>query len=264
MTPASSSASVLGRLGQERRARRRRVRRARHGVPSASDALSGSAASARPRRGRASRGGRRSRPAHRVAGRLRRARPSSARRCRGSTSRGSSRSSSTRLAGPGAEQRVVAAEQPAVDAARARRRRAPPRARAGCRGRRRAAPHAAANLLAPCDARLRPDAHAARRPSRPTPRRCSTLACDRRGDALVLLGALHDASTQPLAYIERRAGQRERGEQLDLARSCTASTAPVGITGLSEFSAARPPRDRRHVVRRATSGARAPTASPRR
>jgi RimJ/RimL family protein N-acetyltransferase len=48
---------------------------------------------------------------------------------------------------------------------------------------------------------------------------------------------------QPLAYIERLAGQRERGEQIDLL-VVHDSDGPVGITGLSEFST----RDRRCMV----------------
>jgi [ribosomal protein S5]-alanine N-acetyltransferase len=41
---------------------------------------------------------------------------------------------------------------------------------------------------------------------------------------------------EPLAYIERLAGQRERGEQLDLL-VVHREHGPAGITGLSEFSA---------------------------
>lgn len=48
---------------------------------------------------------------------------------------------------------------------------------------------------------------------------------------------------QPRAYIERLAGQRERGEQLDLLVVHREHGA-AGITGLSEFSA----RDRRCMV----------------
>jgi ribosomal-protein-alanine N-acetyltransferase len=48
---------------------------------------------------------------------------------------------------------------------------------------------------------------------------------------------------QPLAYIERLAGQRERGEQIDLL-VVHETDGPVGITGLSEFSQ----RDRRCMV----------------
>jgi ribosomal-protein-alanine N-acetyltransferase len=48
---------------------------------------------------------------------------------------------------------------------------------------------------------------------------------------------------QPLTYIERLEGQRERGEQLDLL-VVHHSDGPIGITGLSEFSM----RDRRCMV----------------
>jgi len=48
---------------------------------------------------------------------------------------------------------------------------------------------------------------------------------------------------EPLAYIDRLAGQRERGEQLDLLM-VHRELGPAGITGLSEFSV----RDRRCVV----------------
>jgi ribosomal-protein-alanine N-acetyltransferase len=48
---------------------------------------------------------------------------------------------------------------------------------------------------------------------------------------------------QPQAYIERLAGQRERGEQLDLL-IVHRERGPAGITGLSEFSS----RDRRCMV----------------
>jgi ribosomal-protein-alanine N-acetyltransferase len=48
---------------------------------------------------------------------------------------------------------------------------------------------------------------------------------------------------EPRAYIERLAGQRARGEQLDLLIEHRAAGA-AGITGLSEFSA----RDRRCIV----------------
>jgi ribosomal-protein-alanine N-acetyltransferase len=47
----------------------------------------------------------------------------------------------------------------------------------------------------------------------------------------------------PLAYIERLAGQRERGEQVDLL-VVHREDGPIGITGLSEFSL----RDRRCMV----------------
>lgn len=48
---------------------------------------------------------------------------------------------------------------------------------------------------------------------------------------------------QPLAYVDRLPGQRERGEQVDLL-VVHREDGPIGITGLSEFS----PRDRRCVV----------------
>lgn len=48
---------------------------------------------------------------------------------------------------------------------------------------------------------------------------------------------------QPLAYIERLAGQRERGEQLDLL-IVHRDDGPIGVTGLAELSR----RDRRGVV----------------
>ena len=48
---------------------------------------------------------------------------------------------------------------------------------------------------------------------------------------------------EPQAYIERLAGERERGERLDLL-VVHREHGPAGITGLSEFSA----RDRRCVV----------------
>jgi RimJ/RimL family protein N-acetyltransferase len=48
---------------------------------------------------------------------------------------------------------------------------------------------------------------------------------------------------QPLGYIDRLAGQRERGEQIDLL-IVHQTDGPIGITGLSEFSA----RDRRCMV----------------
>ena len=48
---------------------------------------------------------------------------------------------------------------------------------------------------------------------------------------------------QPLAYIERCAGQRELGEQLDLL-IIDHELGPAGITGLSEFNF----RDRRCIV----------------
>src|SRR6185436_5883912 len=48
---------------------------------------------------------------------------------------------------------------------------------------------------------------------------------------------------EPRAYIERLAGERERGQQLDLL-VVHRDHGPAGITGLSEFSA----RDRRCMV----------------
>jgi len=48
---------------------------------------------------------------------------------------------------------------------------------------------------------------------------------------------------QPLAYIERLAGQRERGEQLDVL-IVHHEHGPIGVTGLVEFSQ----RDRRAIV----------------
>jgi ribosomal-protein-alanine N-acetyltransferase len=48
---------------------------------------------------------------------------------------------------------------------------------------------------------------------------------------------------QPLRYIERVAGQRERGEQLDLL-IVHREHGPAGVTGLNEFS----PRDLRCMV----------------
>jgi N-acetyltransferase len=48
---------------------------------------------------------------------------------------------------------------------------------------------------------------------------------------------------EPLAYIERLAGERERGEQLDLL-IVHREHGPIGVTGLSELSR----RDRRAVV----------------
>src|SRR6266566_9474044 len=55
-------------------------------------------------------------------------------------------------------------------------------------------------------------------------------------------GPYRDES-EPLAYIARLAGQRERGEQLDFL-VVHAEHGPVGVTGLSELSR----RDRRAVV----------------
>jgi ribosomal-protein-alanine N-acetyltransferase len=48
---------------------------------------------------------------------------------------------------------------------------------------------------------------------------------------------------QPLAYIDRLAGQRERGEQLDVL-IVHRDAGPIGVTGLVEFSH----RDRRAIV----------------
>lgn len=48
---------------------------------------------------------------------------------------------------------------------------------------------------------------------------------------------------QPLAYIARLAGERERGDQLDLL-VVHREHGPIGVTGLAEFSR----RDRRAVV----------------
>jgi len=45
----------------------------------------------------------------------------------------------------------------------------------------------------------------------------------------------YTAVDQPLAYVERCAGQRERGEHLDLL-VVHRERGPAGITGLSEFS----------------------------
>jgi RimJ/RimL family protein N-acetyltransferase len=53
----------------------------------------------------------------------------------------------------------------------------------------------------------------------------------------------YTALDQPLGYIERLAGQRERGEQIDLL-VVHREHGPAGITGLNEFS----PRDLRCMV----------------
>jgi ribosomal-protein-alanine N-acetyltransferase len=45
----------------------------------------------------------------------------------------------------------------------------------------------------------------------------------------------YTALEEPLAYVERLAGQRERGEQLDLL-VVHKEDGPIGVTGLSEFS----------------------------
>jgi [ribosomal protein S5]-alanine N-acetyltransferase len=55
-------------------------------------------------------------------------------------------------------------------------------------------------------------------------------------------GPYRDVS-EPVAYIERLAGQRERGEQLDFL-IVHRDSGPIGVTGLSELSR----RDRRAVV----------------
>jgi [ribosomal protein S5]-alanine N-acetyltransferase len=53
----------------------------------------------------------------------------------------------------------------------------------------------------------------------------------------------YTALDQPVAYIERLAAQRERGEQIDLL-VVHREHGPAGITGLNEFS----PRDLRCIV----------------
>lgn len=83
-----------------------------------------------------------------------------------------------------------------------------------------------------------------------------TLRPPEPADAASLLGLASDpdvtrwfswgpytAIEQPLAYIERCAGQRERGEQLDLL-IVHREAGPAGITGLSELSR----RDARCIV----------------
>jgi ribosomal-protein-alanine N-acetyltransferase len=83
-----------------------------------------------------------------------------------------------------------------------------------------------------------------------------TLRPPEPGDAEALLALASDPEVtrwfswgpytelaQPEAYIERCAGQRERGEQLDLL-VVHRERGPAGITGLSEFSA----RDGRAIV----------------
>jgi [ribosomal protein S5]-alanine N-acetyltransferase len=83
-----------------------------------------------------------------------------------------------------------------------------------------------------------------------------TLRPPTAGDAAALLDLASDPAVtrwfswgpytsldQPRAYIERLAGQRERGEQLDLL-VIHREHGTAGITGLSEFSA----RDRRCMV----------------
>lgn len=83
-----------------------------------------------------------------------------------------------------------------------------------------------------------------------------TLRLPEPGDAPALLELAGDpdvtrwfswgpytALEQPLAYIERLTGERERGEQLDLL-VVHREHGPAGITGLNEFS----PRDLRCTV----------------
>jgi ribosomal-protein-alanine N-acetyltransferase len=83
-----------------------------------------------------------------------------------------------------------------------------------------------------------------------------TLRVPEPGDAPALLELASDSDVtrwfswgpytnadQPLRYIERLAGQRERGDQLDLLM-VHREHGPAGITGLSEFSR----RDGRCVV----------------
>ena len=69
------------------------------------------------------------------------------------------------------------------------------------------------------------------------------LAVRPRGDALVLVGALHDARRAAGLHRAPRAPQRERGEQLDLLVVHREHGA-AGIIGLGEHSA----RDRRAMV----------------
>jgi ribosomal-protein-alanine N-acetyltransferase len=83
-----------------------------------------------------------------------------------------------------------------------------------------------------------------------------TLRLPEPGDAQALLELAGDPEVtrwfswgpytdldQPLAYIERLAAQRERGEQIDLL-VVHRDLGPAGITGLNEFS----PRDLRCMV----------------
>jgi ribosomal-protein-alanine N-acetyltransferase len=83
-----------------------------------------------------------------------------------------------------------------------------------------------------------------------------TLRLPQPGDAQALLSLAGDPEVtrwfswgpyttidEPLAYIERCAGQRDRGEQLDFV-VVHRERGPAGITGLSEFSR----RDRRCMV----------------
>ena len=60
---------------------------------------------------------------------------------------------------------------------------------------------------------------------------------------------------QPLAYIAGLPERRERGEQLDLL-VVHRDDGPIGVTGLSELVAARPPRHRRLLVRAPLVGER--------
>ena len=73
----------------------------------------------------------------------------------------------------------------------------------------------------------------------------------------------YTSEDEPRAYIERLAGERERGERLDFVID-RADGVPVGVTGLSELSR----RDRRAMVGTwlgpPITGAAAPTPSPRR
>ena len=55
------------------------------------------------------------------------------------------------------------------------------------------------------------------------------------------MGSVH-VDQQPAAYIAGLAGERERGERLDLL--IVGAAGPIGVTGLSELSR----RDRRAVV----------------
>ena len=167
--------------------------------------------------------------------RARRRRPSG-RRCRGSTS-ASSQLAQARddLGRPAAEDRVVAAEQPAVGARRAARRRGPPRAPVGCRGCRRAARRAAICRLHGRHA----DAAPAR--ARPTPPALFALASDPEVTRWFSWGPVHDARGAAGLHRAPRAAQRERGEQLDLAR--------------------RPPRARRRSASSASPSTRAATAA---
>jgi ribosomal-protein-alanine N-acetyltransferase len=68
------------------------------------------------------------------------------------------------------------------------------------------------------------------------------LASDPEVTRFFSWGPYRDRS-EPLAYVDRLAGQRERGEQLDLL-IVHHEHGPIGVTGLSELSR----RDRRAVV----------------